>query len=232
MTNARFRLYCLNWHPTLNTPPIKVALVEDDDVIRESLSVLINGAAGFVCVCASASAELALQAVPQAQPNVALIDVNLPGMSGIECVARLKQACPQMQIVMLTMFEDDDAIFNSLAAGATGYLLKRTPHVQILDAIEDVHAGGSPMTGSIARRLVRSFQQTRPSPRDEFAPQPLNLSPREQEVLTCLAQGYRYKEIADRLAINVETVRTHLRRIYEKLHVSSRTEAVVKFLGK
>jgi len=215
--------------------PIKVALVEDDDVVRESLSVLINGAAGFICVCASPNAEAALQEVPLAKPDVVLMDINLPRMSGIECVARLKAACPSAQIVMLTMYEDDAAIFDSLTAGATGYLLKRTPHVQILEAIEEVYAGGSPMTGSVARRIVQSVQEARgqrasTQPEEIEAPSLLNVSPREHEVLTLLAKGYRYKEIAEALGIEVETVRTHLRRIYEKLHVSTRTEAVVKFL--
>lgn len=221
----------------MNANRIKVALVEDDDVIRESLGVLINGAVGFECVCASPSAEDALVRLPSAQAEVVLMDINLPRMSGVECVARLKDLCPSAQIVMLTMYEDDGAIFDSLAAGASGYLLKRTPHIQILEAIQEVHAGGSPMTGSIARRIVQSVRRAQLEKRQPTGGEPtpsnfLNLSPREHEVLTLLAQGYRYKEIADSLDINVETVRTHLRRIYEKLHVSSRTEAVVKFLRK
>ena len=220
----------------MRSSPIKVAVVEDDDVIRESLHVLINGATGFECVWASPSAEDALERLPHAQPEVVLMDINLPRMSGIGCVARLKNVCPSAQIVMLTMYEDDVAIFDSLEAGASGYLLKRTPHAQILEAIEEVQAGGSPMTGSIARRIVQSVQRVRVEARqprggEAASPGLLDVSPREHEVLTLLAQGYRYKEIAERLGINVETVRTHLRRIYEKLHVSSRTEAVVKFLG-
>jgi DNA-binding NarL/FixJ family response regulator len=221
----------------MNDCPIKVALVEDDDVVRESLTVLINGAAGFRCVCASQSAEDALQRLPAARPDVVLMDINLPRMSGIECVARLKESCPSAQIVMLTMYEDDAAIFDSLAAGATGYLLKRTPHVLILEAIEEVHAGGSPMTGSVARRIVKSVQQARLAQRPDQTVEPdgaglLNVSPREHAVLSLLAKGYRYKEIAEDLSIDIETVRTHLRRIYEKLHVSTRTEAVVKFLRR
>ena len=222
----------------MNGKPIRVVLVEDDDVVRESLAVLINGAPGFSCVAACPNAEDALERIPSLSPEVVLMDINLPRMSGIECVSRLKQACPAAQIVMLTMYEDDAAIFDSLAAGASGYLLKRTAHVRILDAIEEVHEGGSPMTGTIARRIVHAMQQARLDPA-KSASQPatsqdglLNLSPREHEVLTLLARGYRYKEIAEALGIAVETVRTHLRRIYEKLHVSTRTEAVVRFLHR
>jgi RNA polymerase sigma factor (sigma-70 family) len=222
----------------MNSPVITVALVEDDPLIRESLAVLINGASGFACVAAFATAEDALACLPRLQPEVVLMDINLPRMSGIECVARLKTASPGTQIVMLTMYEDDDAVFDSLAAGASGYLLKRTPHLQILEAISDVHLGGSPMTGSIARRIVESVQRTQTEARQaarqagESQAGLAQVSAREREVLTFLAQGYRYKEIAEVLGLKVETVRTHLRRIYEKLHVSSRTEAVVRFLGQ
>ena len=221
----------------MSDDPIKVALVEDDPIIRDSLRVLIDGSYGFVCVCACPSAEDALARLPEASSDVVLMDINLPRMSGIECVARLKATCPGTQVIMLTMYEDDAAVFDSLAAGASGYLLKRTSYHQILAAIEEVHAGGSPMTGSIARRIVQSVQQARlaarrPGGGEPAGPDLLNLSPREQEILALLARGHRYKEIATALAIDIETVRTHLRRIYEKLHVSSRTEAVVKFLRR
>jgi DNA-binding NarL/FixJ family response regulator len=166
-----------------------------------------------------------LKEIPRHPPDVVLMDINLPRMSGIECVRRLKAALPATQIIMLTMYEDDHCVFDSLTAGASGYLLKRTPHAQILEAIQDVHQGGSPMTSSIARRVVRAVGEAASS---DLA----HVSPREEEILTLLAKGYRYKEIADALHLSVETIRTHLRRIYEKLHVSSRTEAVVKFLGK
>jgi RNA polymerase sigma factor (sigma-70 family) len=213
--------------------PIRVALVEDDEPVRGSLAVLINGANGFMCVSACATAEEALERIPAEKPDVVLVDINLPQMSGIECVRRLKAALPKTQLIMLTMYEDDHCVFDSLRAGASGYLLKRTPHAQILEAIQDVHQGGSPMTSSIARRVVRAVRQIRAADTTAAASSELaQVSPREEEILALLAKGFRYKEIADALHLSVETIRTHLRRIYEKLHVSSRTEAVVKFLGK
>src|SRR5436190_23738884 len=229
--------------------PIRVAIVEDDDLVRESLAVLIGGAAGFACVGAYPSGEQALEQIHSQIPDVVLMDIHLPKMSGIECVRGLKEQLPNAQIVMLTMYEDDKLVFDSIRAGASGYLLKRTPHVQILAAIQDIHQGGSPMTSSIARKVVQLLREppirrtedecriadfrnadtssASPARRTSSLPR---LSPREMEILTLLAKGYRYKEIAETLAINIETVRTHLRRIYEKLQVSSRTEAVVKFL--
>src|SRR5436190_16097216 len=226
--------------------PIRVAIVEDDDLVRESLAVLIGGAAGFACVGAYPSGEQALEQIHSQIPDVVLMDIHLPKMSGIECVRGLKEQQPKVQIVMLTMYEDDKLVFDSLCAGASGFLLKRTPHVQILAAIQDIHQGGSPMTSSIARKVVQLLRQ--PSPRvqrnecrvaelkdaDPPLPRvtgnslPPRLSPRETEILALLAKGYRYKEIANTLGINIETVRTHLRRIYDKLQVSSRTEAVVR----
>jgi RNA polymerase sigma factor (sigma-70 family) len=211
---------------------IRVALVEDDKPVRASLAVLIDGANGFSCVCACATAEEALRRIPLEKPDVVLMDINLPKMSGIECVRRLKATLPATQIIMLTMYEDDHCVFDSLVAGASGYLLKRTPHVQILESIRDVHQGGSPMTSSIARRVVRVVRQVRAADAAAASSALAQVTPREEEILTLLSKGYRYKEIAEALHLSVETIRTHLRRIYEKLHVSSRTEAVVKFLGK
>jgi DNA-binding NarL/FixJ family response regulator len=205
---------------------IKVAIVEDDSGIRESLAVLINGTDGFRCLNAYPSAEVALKELPREWPDVVLMDINLPGMSGVECVAKLKTLNPALQVIMLTVYGDSDQIFKSLMAGASGYLSKETPPAEILNAIADVQRGGAPMSMHIARKVVQHFQQRRPVELTE------TLSKRELEVLTHLAKGYRYKEIADVLEISVLTVRSHLRRIYEKLHVSSRTEAVVKFLGQ
>lgn len=209
------------------TQPIRVALVEDDASIRRALEVVLNGAPGFACVGAFGSGEEALTRLAGAAPQVVLMDIQLPRMSGVECVARLKARHPEMQVLMLTVFEDDELVFDSLAAGATGYLLKRTPPAEILQAIAEIHRGGSPMTSYIARKVVQSFQ--RPS---RGAAERLPLSEREREILQQLARGYRYKEIADALGISLDTVRTHLRRIYEKLQVHSRTEAVVKFLRR
>ena len=206
---------------------IKVSIVEDDDGIRESLSVIINGSDGFRCVSKYPNAEDALRDLPRIKPDVVLMDINLPKMSGIHCVRKLKDVCPATQTIMLTVYEDSDSIFDSLSAGANGYLLKRTPPAKLLEAIDEVYRGGSPMTTSIARRVVQSFHQMGRSAREDE-----NLTKREEEVLSYLAKGYRYKEIADQLFISVETVRSHLHRVYEKLHVRSRTEAVVKFLGK
>jgi DNA-binding NarL/FixJ family response regulator len=207
----------------------RVALVEDDQKARRSLAVLIGGAEGFKCVGAYANGEEALHKVAHDRPQVVLMDINLPGMSGIDCAGGVKEKLPDTQVVMLTAYEDDDLIFNALRAGATGYLLKRTPHALILAAITDVRAGGSPMNASIARRVVQHFRQ--PAKSGRASQKGLRqLSPRENEILAHLAEGSRYKEISQALGIQLETVRTHLRRIYEKLQVSSRTEAVVRFL--
>ena len=209
------------------TEQIKVAIVEDDAGVRESMSVLINGTAGFRCINTFPNAEVALKKLPLEWPDVVLMDINLPEISGIECVSRLKAIRPSLQILMLTVYMENEKIFKSLMAGASGYLIKQTPPAQILDAIAEVHRGGSPMSSHIARKVVQFVQQQGAST-EETA----NLSKREHEILTQLAKGYQYKEIADMLGISVLTVRNHLRNIYEKLHVRSRTEAVVKFLGK
>ncbi len=204
---------------------ITVSIVEDDQRVRESLAGLIARAPGFQCVSHYATGEQALVEIPKKKPEVVLMDINLPGMSGIDCVRRLKSIEPQCQVVMLTVYENTEQIFKALAYGASGYLLKATPPEELLSAIKDVHRGGSPMTSHIARKVVQSFQQTPPSAKATD-----NLSPREQEVLELLAKGFLYKEIADHLHISFETVHTYIRRIYEKLQVRSRTEAVAKYL--
>ncbi len=206
---------------------IHIAIVEDIDEIREGLAALINGAEGFRCVATYANAEAALSDLPDWEPDVTLMDIELPGMSGIECIRVLKAQLPKLQIMMLTIYEDDEKIFNSLAAGASGYILKKTPPDKLLEAIRDLHHGGSPMSGQIARKVVHAFQQRR-EPNHATA----ELSKREQEILSYLAKGYLYKEIAAALSLSVETVRTHLHHIYEKLHVHTRTEAVLKYLQK
>jgi DNA-binding NarL/FixJ family response regulator len=207
--------------------PIGVSIVEDSDQVRTTLARLINRAEGFTCVSQYPSAEAALEHLPQDRPDVVLMDINLPGMNGVECVRRLKQAAQQTQVMMLTVYEDTENIFNALAAGATGYLLKRTSTQELLAAIRDVQRGGSPMTTHIARKVVQSFQRAGASPQPTE-----NLSPREQEVLDYLAKGFLYKEIAENLGISYETVHTYIRRIYEKLQVRTRTEAVAKFLSR
>lgn len=206
---------------------ITVSIVEDNDQLRGTLARVIERAEGFQCLGQHASAEAALEALPKEAPQVVLMDINLPGMNGVECVRRLKALLPATQVVMLTVYEDTENIFNALAAGASGYLLKRTPRAELLEAIREVHRGGSPMTAHIARKVVQSFQKA-PAP----APPEASLSAREQEVLDLLSQGFLYKEIADKLNISYETVHTYVRRIYEKLQVRTRTEAVAKFLKR
>jgi DNA-binding NarL/FixJ family response regulator len=206
---------------------ITVSIVEDSDKFRTTLARVLDRAEGVKCISHYANAEDALKALPLDKPEVVIMDINLPGMNGVECVRQLKQLLPKVQVMMLTVYEDTENIFNALAAGATGYMLKRTPQAQLLEAIREVHRGGSPMTTHIARKVVLSFQQTAAS-----APPTENLSPREQEVLDLLAQGFLYKEIAEKLGISYETVHTYIRRIYEKLQVRTRTEAVAKFLRR
>src|ERR1051325_1350897 len=206
---------------------ISVSIVEDDAGVRSSLAKLIDSSSGFRCLSQHPSAESALLELPKNFPNVILMDINLPGLSGVECVRKLKPLLPASQIIMLTVYQNTEHIFNALAAGATGYLLKQTPPADLLAAIRDVHAGGSPMSSHIARKIVQSFQKPHPAARDTD-----NLSPRESEVLALLAKGYLYKEIADKLGLTYATVHTHIRHIYEKLHVRSRTEAVARHLGQ
>jgi len=203
--------------------PITVAIVEDDPPARKIFASWIQRAEGFRCVAEFSDAESALEALPKAQPDVVLSDINLPGLNGVECVRRLKPQMPQTQFVMLTVYEDADHIFQALAAGASGYLLKQVPRAELLAALKDVHEGGSPMTSKIARKVVQAFQPVRPA-----GTETAELSPREQELLDLLARGYLYKEIADAMKISVGTVNTYIRRIYEKLHVRSRAQAVAK----
>lgn len=203
---------------------IAVSIIEDDAPAREILANWVRRADGFRFVSEHGTAESALEALPALKPEVVLMDINLPGINGIECVRRLKPRLPDTQFVMLTVYEDADHIFNALSAGATGYLLKQTPRGELLAALKQVHSGGSPMTSNIARKIVQSFQQQQPPPMQEA-----ELSPREREVLELLARGYLYKEIADSLSISLPTVNTYIRRIYEKLHVRSRSQAVAKY---
>ena len=203
---------------------IAVSIIEDDAPARGILADWIRRAQGFRCAGVHGSAEAALAKLPAEKPTVVLMDINLPGMTGIECVRRLKPLLPDTQFVMLTVYEDPEHIFNALAAGASGYLLKRTPRADLFAALKDVHAGGSPMSSNIARKVVQSFRRIHAQSADAE-----DLSPREREVLELLARGYLYKEIAESLQISVPTVNTYIRRIYEKLHVRSRSQAVAKF---
>ena len=198
---------------------IRVAIVEDHAQFRQTLAKYLNQAPGFACVSAYGDPRQALSHLPQDQPDVVLMDLQLPGMSGIDCVAALRLQAPAIRAIMLTVFEQDEQVFQSLAAGAYGYLVKRTPPAKILEAIREVHAGGSPMSAHIARKVVASFHQAAA----------IALSPQEREVLTRLAHGSTYAGIAQELGIAVHTVRNYIRRIYEKLQVHSRTEAVAKF---
>src|SRR5262245_13019959 len=207
---------------------LRVAIVEDDDRLRDEFARLVDSAGDMTCVNASPTAEAALAALPAAAPDVVLMDVNLPGLSGIECTRRLKAARPDTQIVMLTSFESTDTIFEALASGATGYVLKRATGLAIVEAVREVHAGGSPMSPAIARKVVSFFgKRVDPAP----APEIDRLSDRERAVLVALAEGQQYKEIADTLGISIDTVRNHIKRTYEKLQVNTRLDAVRK-LGR
>jgi DNA-binding NarL/FixJ family response regulator len=208
-------------------PNIKVAIVEDNASVREGLATLLNASPGFKCVCACGSAEEASRQLPAALADVVLMDINLPRRSGIDCVRQLRNQLPQVQIIMLTIEEDSDRVFESLAAGATGYLVKNVSPTTILDSIQEVHRGGSPMSSQIARMLVQSFHKTRSA-----VPARETLTDREEEILRLIARGYRSKEVAEDLGISVQTVETHLRNIYDKLHVRSRAGAVARFLTR
>jgi len=205
---------------------ISVSIVEDNDKLRGTLARVLNRADGFRCVSQYGSAEDALKDLPGVKPEVVLMDINLPGMNGVECVRQLKPLLPETQVIMLTVYEDTENIFKALAAGANGYMLKRTSTKELIEAIHEVRRGGSPMTMHIARKVVQSFQKIAPARSTE------NLSEREQQVLDLLSQGLIYKEISDKLGVSYETVHTYIRRVYEKLQVRTRTEAVAKFLRR
>lgn len=202
---------------------IRVSIIEDDAALRKAIIERIDGDRRFDIVSDYASAEAAIKQLPQDQPDVVLSDINLPGMSGIDCVGKLKPQMPKTQFVMLTVYEDSERIFQALAAGATGYLVKRASRNELLESIVSVHRGESPMSSGIARKIVASFQRTEPDGTDK-------LSPREKQVIELLAQGFLYKEIADQLQLSIPTVNGYIRSIYEKLQVHSRSQAVAKFL--
>lgn len=205
---------------------ITIAIVEDIKDIREGLRLLIGSSDGFSCTEMYESAEEAINNIPRTQPDVVLMDINLPGKNGIEAVRILKEKCPATQFIMSTIYEDSSSIFDSLKAGANGYLLKKTAPVKILEAIIEVYNGGSPMSAQIARKVITSFQDINQHHTTEI------LTPKEKEILKGLSEGLRFKEIAAGMHIGMETVRTHVRHIYEKLQVQSRTEALNKVFGK
>jgi DNA-binding NarL/FixJ family response regulator len=211
---------------SLNKAVVKVALVEDQPEVRESWTRLLKSFPDFDCVCSCISGEEALRTIPQLQPDVILMDIFLPRMSGIECTARLKTLLPQVQIIILTAMDDQELVFLALEAGADGYLLKRTKPADLRAALLDVLGGGAPMTGQIARRLIESFRR-KAKARDDT----IRLSVREEQILLLLSQGYSNKLIADKLGLSVDTVCSHLKHVFYKLHVSSRTEAVVRYMA-
>ena len=204
---------------------IFVSIVDDEKELRRSIMTLVNGSPGFRCVSSYASAKMALKKLLTDQPDVVLMDINLGNMNGIECVERLNAVMPETQILIFTIHEDTDLIFKALAAGASGYLLKRSSSTALLEAIREVHSGGSPLSSSIARKVVSSFQKS-----DKLGGKQASLSPREEMVLDCLVKGFTYKQIAAQLGIGIDTIRTYLKRINEKFHVQSRTEAIAKYV--
>jgi DNA-binding NarL/FixJ family response regulator len=210
---------------------IKVAIVEDDARIRRALRDILSSAQDCQCVGAFANGEEAIRAIPSLQPDVVVMDVNLPDLSGVECVAQLAPQLPQTQIVMLTVYQDPETIFQALAAGAHGYLVKPVMPEKLLEAIREIKAGGVPMSRTIARKVIGVFRQTTPPPAVGMAREDATLGPREQQVLEFLMAGLSYKEIAGELSIKVSTVGTYVQRIYEKLHVRSRREIIARYRG-
>ena len=206
---------------------IRVALVEDNNDVRQSVKSLLNRSSRIRVVADYADAELALADIARHKPEVVLMDVKLPKMDGVECVREVKALLPSVLVIMLTIHDDNDSLFNSILAGADGFLLKDTMPARLVEAIEEVQKGGSPITPQIARRIVQRFRIPDPAPAKVE-----NLTPREREVLEQLALGSRYKEISDKLGISLDGIRFHIRGVYNKLHVHSRTEAVLKFLKR
>jgi len=209
--------------------PIRIAIIEDVEEYRNALQMMLNATPGFLCDRTYANGETALEDIPKELPAIVLVDINLPGINGIEVMGRLKKEFPKIQFMVLTVFEDDDKIFNALAAGASGYLLKSTSPTEIMDAIRELNEGGSPMSTQIARKVVASFR----SPTKEFSnPYEQMLTQREKEVLELLSSGKLYRQIAKELYISLETVKSHCHNIYDKLHVTTKTEAINKYFPR
>ena len=206
---------------------ISISVVEDMDEVRKKVKRIIDESEEFICLSTYSNAEKALEELPDLKPDIVLMDINLPGMSGIECIKEIKKKCPQIQFMMFTIYENSEQVYEALAAGATGYLLKKTAPEEILDALKELYEGGAPMSTQIARKVVSFFQkETKNNPADS------ELSKREKQVLELLSKGFLYKEISDQLFISTGTVRQHIHKIYEKLHVQNRTEAINKFYGR
>lgn len=205
---------------------ISVSIVEDLKEIREHVQRIIEYADDFLCLSAYSNAEDALKELSVLQPHLVLMDINLPGMNGIDCIQKMKEKCPEMQFMMFTIYENSELVFDALEAGATGYLLKKTSPDKILEALKELYYGGAPMSTQIARKVVSAFRKTKPENNEA------GLSTRETEVLQLLSKGFLYKEIADKLNIATGTVRQHIHKIYEKLHVQNRTEALNKYYGR
>jgi DNA-binding NarL/FixJ family response regulator len=209
---------------------ITVSIVEDIAPTRDLLASILAKAPGFECLSCYADGEAAVEELPALAPDVVLMDINLPGINGVECVRRLKPLLPATQFMMLTVYEDSNSVFDALASGATGYLMKNTPARELFAAIREIHRGGSPMAGNIARKVIQTFHAPAPAPEPTADPEADRLTGREKQVLELLAEGQLYKEIAETLQVSVPTVCTHIRRIYEKLHVRSRAQAVARYL--
>jgi len=202
---------------------ITVSIVDDEKQLRQSIATFVNGSPGFRCVSTYSGAEAALKGLPADNPQVVLMDINLGGMNGIECVERLKAVAPNMQVLMLTVYDDDDRIFDALCAGASGYLLKRTPPARLLDSIREAMSGGSPVSPEVASRVIRFFREFHNPEREEY-----DLTPHETRLLKLLTEGYNYQTAAEKLGVSYNTVKFHVRHIFDKLQVHSKSEAVVK----
>ena len=211
----------------MTAEPIRVALVDDDELLRGSLEVLIGGAPGFECAGAYPSLEAALPGLGRQPAHLVLLDVDLPGMPGPEGVAHLRELDPEPQVVMFTVYAEDDLVFTSLCNGACGYLLKDTPPDRLLSALAEAHHGGAPMSSEIARKVLGLFRRVAPPPAASH-----DLTPQEVRLLGLLAEGYTYQGVAERLFVSINTVRSHVRSIYDKLHVHSRSQAVHQALKK